>query len=42
MLYIPKDFDYYLSIRYGGNYMELPPEDKRERHVYAKLELAEE
>jgi len=33
LYYIPKDFDKYLSIQYG-NYMELPPLEKRRTHAY--------
>lgn len=33
-----KDFDTYLSYKYG-NYMELPPEDKRKVHPVSKLVL---
>lgn len=36
---IPKDYDYYLKKRYGSNYMELPPESTREKHLYLKLEV---
>ena len=39
--YIPKGFDYYLKIRYGKDYMTIPAEKDREKHVYAKIDLGE-
>lgn len=39
--YGPKDYDLYLSTFYSENYMELPPEDKRETHSYLKVDLGE-
>ena len=36
---VPVDPDMYLKIRYGDNYMEIPPVEKRERHAYVVLEL---
>lgn len=35
---IPQDYDTYLSVLYG-NYMEIPPVDKRERHYIVKIKL---
>ena len=37
--YIPHDWDTYLKKLYGNNYMELPPVEKRESHLYTKLEF---
>ena len=34
----PKNIDWYLSYMYG-NYMEIPPEDKREYHVVYQLKI---
>ena len=39
--YIPKGFDYYLKLRYGEDYMTIPAEEDRERHVYARVDLEE-
>ena len=36
---IPGGVEYYLKKRYGEDYMQLPPADKREKHVYVKLNL---
>ena len=36
-----KDFDGYLKVKYG-NYMELPPVEKRKTHPISKLKLLEE
>lgn len=33
------DIVYFCEMRYGKNYMQLPPEDKREKQVYVKLDL---
>ena len=38
---VPKAYDYYVKTRYGDGYMVIPPPEKRERHVYAKVRLAE-
>ena len=35
----PLEYEKYLRIVYGSNYMELPPEDKREVHTYVNLSL---
>ena len=32
------DWDYYLNLRYG-DYMQLPPVEKRERHFILKFQL---
>ena len=34
---IPKDYDYYLRKRYGENYMQIPPKEKQEKHLYVKI-----
>lgn len=39
--YLPKGYDYYLKLRYH-DYMTLPKEEDRERHVYAMIDLGEE
>lgn len=36
---IPKGYKYYLSKRYGTDYMTVPPKDKQEKHLYVKLNL---
>lgn len=36
---IPKYYDEYLTNLYGGDYMILPPENKREVHVPAKIDF---
>lgn len=36
-----KDYDGYLQVKYG-DYMELPPEEKRKTHPISKLKLLEE
>lgn len=38
--YIPNDADRYLSNLYG-DYMKIPPVEKRERHFYVKLDFGE-
>jgi len=35
----PKDFDTFLSISYGKNYMQLPPVEKRETHSFLRLTI---
>lgn len=40
-LRIPCGYRYYLNLRYGKNYMVMPPEDKRERHVYVEFDLGD-
>ncbi len=37
--YIPKGYDYYLTNRYGRDYMVIPEAKDRERHIYAQLDL---
>lgn len=39
MVNIPNDWHKYLCHKYSKNYMQLPPENKRERHFVVKLEL---
>ena len=34
---IPNNYDKYLKIIYGDDYMELPPKEKRHNHRYAEL-----
>ncbi len=36
---IPAGYQYYLTKRYGKNYMVVPSKNKQERHVYVKLDL---
>ncbi|MBQ9686692.1 MAG: LicD family protein [Oscillospiraceae bacterium] len=36
---LPANPEEYLRQRYGSNYMQLPPPDKREKHAYVALEL---
>lgn len=33
------DTNYFCRKRFGDNYMEIPPEDRREKHVYISLDL---
>lgn len=35
----PEDFDTFLSVSYGKNYMQLPPVEKRETHSFLRLKL---
>lgn len=35
----PEDFDAFLSVSYGKNYMQLPPVEKREIHSFLRLKL---
>lgn len=37
--YIAKNVTKHLKLLYGDNYMQLPPEDKRERHFVCELKL---
>ena len=39
MFKCPANYDRYLKLIYGDDYMQLPPEDKREVHSYLKLDL---
>ena len=39
--YIPHEAEKYLLNLYGADYMQLPPENKRERHFCVKLDLGE-
>ena len=36
---IPLDHGYYLKKRYGENYMQIPPKEKQEKHMYVKIDL---
>ena len=40
--FIPEDSEYYLSLRYGKDYMTPPPTGKREKHAFVKFEVEEE
>ena len=33
------DMDYFCKMRFGNNYMEIPAEEKREKHMYLSLDL---
>lgn len=37
--YVPNDVDEYLSRLYGNNYMVIPPEDKREKHLLTEFTI---
>ena len=37
--FIPNNYDIYLKKLYGNNYMQIPPIEKRENHIYTELEL---
>ena len=37
--FVPNDVDKYLQGLYGPHYMEIPPENKREKHLLTKFEL---
>lgn len=36
---IPRDYDYYLSLRYGKNYMIPPSEKNREKHLFISFKI---
>ena len=36
---IPKDYDKYLKIIYGDNYMEIPPKEDRYNHIYNTVDF---
>lgn len=36
---IPRDYDYYLTLRYGKDYMIPPPEKSREKHLFIKFKI---
>ena len=36
---IPKNYDYYLKIRYGDDYMTPPPANAQEKHVFIKFDI---
>ena len=37
--FMPKYSDYFLWLRYGPNYMKLPPKKDRERHMFIRFDL---
>lgn len=37
--FIPQDPHYYLQIRYGEEYMKIPPDTEKERHAFIRLDL---
>lgn len=39
---VPKNYDTYMTMLYGPDYMELPPEEKREIHPLMELDFGEE
>ena len=39
--YRPYIFDYYLKLRYGEDYMTIPTDAEKEKHVYAKIDFRE-
>lgn len=39
MINVPNNIEKYLERAYGKNYMQLPPEDKREQHFCVELDL---
>lgn len=39
--FIPEGYDYYLCKRYGQDYMTLPKEEERERHIYIEIDLGD-
>lgn len=40
--FIPADVHHYLQNLYGSTYMQLPPEEKRERHFCVKLDFGQD
>ena len=36
---IPNDYDKYLKIIYGDNYMEIPPKEDRYNHIYNTVDF---
>lgn len=37
--FVPEDPDYYLRIRYGEEYMKIPPETDKEQHAFIQFDL---
>lgn len=37
--FIPEDSDYYLSKRYGNDYMVIPPKEKQEEQIYIEIDF---
>ena len=42
MFYCTSDPDFYMKALYGDTYMQLPPQEKRESHIFYSFSLAKE